>query len=250
MAKSIITIIGFGPIGRRFAHLFSQDFDVRVSSTRDVKEEVTDAGATIATDRCLAISNSDYIFLAVPLSALQELIAEVNDHAYETAVVIDCCSARVPAEQMLSRLNCQHFGMHDVRTGEFSITGSINAEMTEFFALRNIGINILSPEEHDRINAVIGLGHFLGLSLGKFLDVEQKDILSAIGSGSKLIELVHHFAGNSPTTWSETQIDNQFTKDVRTSFLAALNQYHNALSKGEYPFERGTEPVSSGNSQG
>jgi len=113
-------------MGKCFANLFAKDFDVHVSSSSDVKKEITNAGATIAFNRCSAISNSDYIFLVVPLSALPELIAEVNEFANETAVVIDCCSARVPAEQMLSHLNCQHFGIHDVRTGEFSITGSIN----------------------------------------------------------------------------------------------------------------------------
>jgi prephenate dehydrogenase len=242
MAKPIMTIIGYGPMGRRFAHLFAEDFDLRVSSSRDVEKEVSSAGATLAVDRSTAISNSDYIFLAVPLSALKDLIAEVNEFADDTAVVMDCCSARVPAEQLLSQLNCQHFGIHDVRTGEYCITGRINAEMTEFFARRNIRIAIVSPAEHDRHNAVIGLGHFLGLALSKFLNANQKDILSGMGSGAKLMALVRHLERNSPTTWRETQIDNQFTKEVRTSFLVALTRYHDALSNGKYPFEKGSEP--------
>jgi prephenate dehydrogenase len=237
MSKAIMTIIGYGPMGRRFTNLFAQDFDVRVSSSRDVKKEVSNTGATIAIDRCSAISSSDYIFLAIPLSELQDLIVEVNEFANDNAVVIDCCSARVPAEQMLSDLNCQHFGIHDIKTGEFSITGSINAEMTEFFARHNIRITFVSPEEHDRHNAVIGLGHFLGLALSKLLNANQRDILSGMGSGSKLMALVRHLERNSPTTWRETQINNQFTKDIRASFLVALTQYHDSLSNGEYPFE-------------
>jgi prephenate dehydrogenase len=143
----------------------------------------------------------------------------------------------VAAEQMLSNLNCQHFGIHDLKTGEFCVTGSINQEMTRFFAHHNIKLTTVSPEEHDRTNAVIGLGHFLGLALGKFLRSKQKDILLGMGSGAKLMALVHHLESNSPTTWRETQIDNRFTKDIRISFLEALTQYHDSLSNGEYPFE-------------
>jgi prephenate dehydrogenase len=230
MSKSIMTIIGFGPMGKRFTRLFSQDLDVRVSSSRNVKQEVTAIGGTIATDLYSAISLSDYIFLAVPLQVLPGLITEVNTYGRDDAVVIDCCSARVPAERILCGLNCRHFGMHDVKGGEFCITGDINTEMTDFFNRNNIATSLMSPEEHDRINAVIGLGHFVGLSLGKFLNSSEKDILSGMGSGSKLMALVNHIAGNSPTTWRETQIDNEFTKEIRALFLNALNQYHNGLS--------------------
>jgi prephenate dehydrogenase len=232
-----MTVIGYGPMGRRFTNLFAQEFDVYVSSSRDVEKVVRKAGATRVVDRCSAISNSDYIFLAVPLSALQDLILDVNEFADKNAVVIDCCSARVPAEQLLSNLNCQHFGIHDVRTGEFVVTGNINPEMKDFFARHNIQTNTVSPEEHDRQNAVIGLGHFLGLALSDFLEENQRKILSGMGSGAKLMSLVHHIESNSPTTWRETQIDNRFTEDIRASFLEALAQYHDSMSKGEYPFE-------------
>lgn len=243
MSKPIMNIVGFGPMGKRFTRLFSKDFDVRVSSSRNVKNEIVDLGATMANSRHEAMSDSKYIFLAVPLKALPKMIEKVNTHAKAGVVVIDCCSARVPAEQALQNLNHQHFGIHDVKSGEYCITGHIDDDMTEFFMKHNIPIVHVSPEEHDRVNAVIGIGHFLGLSLGCFLSQEEKDILSGIGSGSRLMSLVDGLSGNTPTTWRETQIDNQFTKKVRTSLLNALSQYHKALSDGEYPFKQNSEPV-------
>ena len=208
MPKQIMTIVGFGPMGKRFARFFSHDFDVNVSSQRNVKEEVAEIGVAVVDDRISAIANSDYIVLAVPLSALPKLIDEVNANAKESAVVIDCCSARVSAEIMLSHLNRRHFGMHDIKSGEYSIIGEINIEMTAFFQRHGIKIDCMSPEEHDRINAVIGIGHFVGLALTHFLSDKEKNILSEIGSGSKLMALIDHFSGNSPTTWYETQVDN------------------------------------------
>ena len=236
-----MTVVGFGPMGKRFTRLFSSDFNVRVSSSRNVGKEVAEIGVTVVTDRCSALASSDYIFLSVPLMALPPLVDEVNTYSKDDAVIIDCCSARTPAEQSLSRLNRRHFGMHDIKKDEYCITGDINDEMTEFFQSRGISINYMSPEEHDRINAVIGLGHFVGLSLGHFLSDDEKDILAGIGSGSMVMALVNHLVGNSPTTWRETQVDNQFTKERRAKLIKALIQYHDSLSNGEYPFGHGSE---------
>lgn len=236
MLKPVMTIIGYGPMGKRFTDLFSEDYCVIVSSSRNVQEEVSSSGAVITNDRPMSIAKSDYIFLAVPLNSLSLLIEEINTHRKPGAIVIDCCSARVSAEKTLARLNCQHFGLHDVKSGEFCITGKIDAGMKEFFNKKNISINIVSPEEHDRVNAVIGIGHFIGLSVSKFLTKEEKEILSGISSGSKLMSLVNHLEGNTPTTWRETQMDNDFTKYMRESFIKAVQDYHKSLSGGEYPF--------------
>jgi prephenate dehydrogenase len=236
MSKPIMTIVGFGPMGKRFARLFSSDLDVRVISSRDVKEEVAEFGATVAHDRDSALASSDYIFLAVPLEALPELIAEVNVSSKDNAVIMDCCSARVPAERFLSSLDRRHFGMHDVKSGEVCITGDINHEMRALFDRYGMKAIQMSPEEHDRLNAVVGLGHFVGLSLGSFLGEQDKEILAGVGSGEKVMALVSHLAGNSPTTWRETQIDNQFTKERRAELINALTRYHDSLSEGEYPF--------------
>ena len=236
MSKPIMSIIGFGPMGKRFTRLFSKDFDVRVCSSRNVKKEAVAMGAAIVSERQLAIAKARYIFLAVPLKILPEMIEDVNTHAKAGVVVIDCCSARVEAERVMQNLNHQHFGMHDVKSGEYCITGDIDDLMTAFFRKNAIPVVHVSPEEHDRINAVIGIGHFIGLSLDRFLSRKEKDILSGAGSGAKLMSLINGLVGNTPTTWQETQIDNQFTKEMRVSFLGAINQYHTELSNGEYPF--------------
>jgi prephenate dehydrogenase len=225
-------------MGKKFARLFSSEMEVRVSSSRDVAAEAAAIGAAVVSDRAAALASSDYIFLAVPLNALPGLIEEANAVSKTSVVVIDCCSARVPAEQAFSRLNRRHFGIHNVAKGEYCITGGINEEMIRFFRLHGIGIRCMAGDEHDRTNAVIGLAHFIGLSLGQFLGKDERDILSGMGSGAKAVALADHFAGTSSTTWRETQIDNPFTSRRRNEFIEALVQYHKALCNGEYPFQQ------------
>ncbi len=236
MTQLTMTIVGFGTMGKRFTQLFAEDFDVRVCSSRDVANEAKELKATMVQNRATSFASSDYIFLSVPLDALNALVERINVNCKDHTIVIDCCSVRVRAEQALSGLRQPHFGVHEIISGEYCVTGDINNEMKNFFSNHNIPIQIMTPEEHDRINAIIGLGHFVGLSLGKFLSSKEKNILSGIGSGSKLINLINHLADNSPTTWRETQIDNQFTKEKRGTFINALSHYHEALSRSEYPF--------------
>ena len=65
MSKPIMTVVGFGPMGKRFTRLFSSDISARVSSSRNVGEEVAEIGVTIVADRGHFLASSDYIFLSV-----------------------------------------------------------------------------------------------------------------------------------------------------------------------------------------
>jgi hypothetical protein len=50
------------------------------------------------------------------------------------------------------------------------------------------------------------------------------------------MSLINHLEGNTPATWHETQMDNEFTKYMRESFIKAVQDYNKSLSEGEYPF--------------
>lgn len=234
--KPTMTIVGFGPMGKRFTNIFQNEFEVQISSTRNISQELANFKASYVKDRESALSKANYIFLAIPLSALSELVREINIHALDDVVVIDCCSARVPAERLLEKLHCKHFGIHDLKSGEYCITGKINSEMSDFFYRNKITTQEMSAEEHDKINSIIGVGHFIGLSLDTYLSREEREVLAGISSGSKLLALVDHFTGNESATWSETQIENEYTKKKRADLLKALNDYHDALTDGHYPF--------------
>ena len=243
MNKPTMTVIGFGRMGKKFTDLFSREFDVRVASTRDVREEILRVGGTRAEDRSRSIAESDYVFLAVPVTALSALVEELNARDLRDVVVIDCCSARMRAEQELARLNYRHFGLHDLRRGEYCITGDIDERMRDFFARRNVPLRQVSPEEHDRLNAIIGLGHFIGLVLGEMLGEEEKEVLAGVRSGSWLVGLMKHLEGNSYTTWRETQLDNPLTAEQRARLIAAYREYDGALRSGAFPFKPTSEPA-------
>jgi len=236
MSKPIMTIIGFGPMGKKLTALFSKAFEVRVSSSGNVKDNVDALGATTVNDLEQCLLESNYIFLAIPIHALPGMIEQINKNARSDSIVIDCCSARLKAEKYLNSLKFQHYGLHELKTGELCVIGDIDDFMRSFFKSQNVRLTALSAEEHDRLNAIIGLGHFIGLSLDKYLTDDQKNILGGIGSGSLLIELMERLSSNTSTTWAETQIDNPFTEEIRRGFIKDLEEYNLSLSKGNYLF--------------
>jgi len=113
--------------------------------------------------------------------------------------------------------------------------------MKRFFEKRKIALRMVSAEEHDRRNAVIGVGHFVGLILAEVLTDEEKEVLGGVRSGSWLVGLMKHLQANSYTTWRETQLDNPFTGEQRKRLIEAFQKYDGVLGAGTFPFDKNAE---------
>ena len=116
-------IIGFGRMRKRAAQLFSRGFDVAVLSARNVEEEARTAGATSADDPGRAISEADFLFLAVPVEVIRLWVDQINEFSREHCVVMDCCTARIAAESELSLVRRQRFGLPELHEGEIPVIG-------------------------------------------------------------------------------------------------------------------------------
>jgi len=228
-------ILGFGRMGRRFTKLFAEDFDVQVASSRDVSDEVRALGARPCQDVAAAVAASAYVFLAVPLAVLPEAIEQIRPHLKPSTTVLECCSARVAAERIVSTLPCNHVGLHDVHPPRYACFGTPDPVLRAFFEQRGIPLEPMTAEDHDRHNAVTGLSQFLGLVLDRHLSPGDREILSKSRTGSPLLEIVRHMSGNAAATYLETQMDNPFTDVRRAEFIRALEEVHRDLEQGRFP---------------
>jgi prephenate dehydrogenase len=84
-----MTIIGFGRMGKRFTEIFADSFDVQVVSSRDIVADVERLGAKYARDFGKAIRSSDYIFIAVPIYALDSIVDRLNEYVRPNTWVFD-----------------------------------------------------------------------------------------------------------------------------------------------------------------
>lgn len=236
MSTKHMTVIGFGIMGKEYARLFAQDFQVGVISSRDVSSEIQQVGAHHLHDFERAIAASAYVAITAPLESLAEIVERINGCVSPQTVVFDACSAKVPAMKILRRLTCRYFGAHILSKDTVAVFGEIAPEIATCFRKRDITVKHMTPEEHDRRNAVVGMAHFVALATDDTLTSDDKADLSESGAGRKLLSLIEHVTSNAPSTYRETQMDNPFMKANRVRLLDAFRRYHEELDRGEFIF--------------
>lgn len=230
--KFKLTIIGFGVMGKKYAGIFSEGFDVYILSGRNVEHEAEQSGAKCGIDFENTIRASDFILLAIPLTALDSVVARLNKLVRPETVVMDICSAQIPAHKKMSQLKCKFFGIH-----ADCVIGSPDNTILNYLGQKGYTFRKVIPEEHDKENSIIGLVHFIGIVLDSFFGKDDRSILSKSPAAQNILRLIEHLSNNSPSTYRETQIDNGYMANRRIELLRAIENYHNELSNGEFPFK-------------
>ena len=231
MSKSRLMIVGYGRIGRKFAKVFTDAFDVHVYSRRDVGDDIAESGCTPVTDFDSCAASSDYVFLAVPVFELEGYVQRLNRCIRADACVFDMCSARICAESKMRKLKCRWFGMH--AGGCF---GDPDPRILEFMAGRGDRFERMSAEEHDRRNSVIAMAHFVGMALDDMMNEEDREAFEASPAARNLLALVDHMRNNAPATYWESQVCNPFAGSSRRRLIDSFAEYSDRLDRGEFPF--------------
>lgn len=108
-----VGIIGFGRFGELLAHLCATEFDVHIVESDTIKTN----GAANAGYKCIDfndLKNVDYIFLAVPISAIENILIQLAPLVSEQQVVIDICSVKVHPVNLMKKYlkSSQILGTH------------------------------------------------------------------------------------------------------------------------------------------
>lgn len=196
MSKPRLMIIGFGRMGRRFAEVFSEGLDVAVSSTREVSDKVRRIGAVYVDDFDRSVSAADYIFIAVPLRALDSVIERVNCHVRPDTWAFDMCSARVAAAGKMSALKFRWFGLHGG-----GVFGDAPTEILDYLAERGYQFRPMTPEEHDARNGLIAMVHFIGMAMDSILSEDERRTLATSPAAMNLLKLIDHL---KQALWSDS----------------------------------------------
>jgi len=256
------TIIGLGLIGGSIA------IDLRKSgiATDLVGIDLNQAHATKAVELGLvdrietedkAIANADLIILAIPVSALVQLIPSILDSIKKTAVVIDTGSTKssickavshhehrqqfVAAHQIAGTENS---GPEAAFSGLFLNKTNIICEREKssdhtlavaekVFAKLGLNTIYMEPEEHDKHVAYVShLSHVSSFLLGQtVLDIErdEKNIFALAGSGfSSTVRL----AKSSPDMWAPIFEQNaEYLSQALLEYIMHLQKFQYHLMK-------------------
>src|SRR5512139_200516 len=174
-----VGIVGMGRFGRLMARYLSADFRVRAHDPSVAEEEIRAVGAEPASLESVAAA--EVLVLAVPISAMQDMLARTAPHLVPGGLLIDVCSVKeLPLAWMRKAVpdSVELIGTHPM-FGPDSAAESLQgrkvvlcpvrvaaarlARVRDYLASRGLQVIETTAEEHDRQIAVsLALTHVIG----------------------------------------------------------------------------------------
>jgi prephenate dehydrogenase len=238
------TIIGYGRFGALLASLASSSFDLTIVETDPAKiHEAEAAGFTV---KLLAeATNKDFVFLAVPIAAIESTLRQIAPLISKDQVVVDLCSVKVYPISLMKRYlpDVQIIGTHPM-FGPDSAKGGIhglqvaicpvNASAENLTILKQFwtghGGTVIetTPEAHDQ-DAVYSQA--FTYSLAKIIhNMDLPPITFKTKSFSALVEVARLSANDSEQLFHDMLFYNPYFSSMKTAFEGAITQTNMTLA--------------------
>jgi len=229
-------IVGYGHFGKFLADSLSDYGKVLVTDVDAGKLESASNGVrAVLIDE---VVTADVVILAVPFTALREVLDDIRDSLPGDTVVMDVISTKAHASYLLESVLSEHphllathplFGppsMQRIGAGDRLVVtyerGRRAAEFRGFLEAR-LGLEIVevSPREHDEAMAYMqSLPFFIARALVR-LDLPFRDELT-IPSYRKLAEIAAIEEEHTVDMFDTSQVSNPYAEDARRHFLEVL----------------------------
>ena len=253
MAKKKISIIGgYGGMGAFFAKLFMDEgFSVVISGPSEIKGKkvAKELGAEYVKDNKKAAKGADIVMISVPIDYTLDVIKEVAPAVKKGALLMDVTSVKEEpcrAMKKFASKGVEILGTHPVFShrvgtleGQVFVLTHVRGKkwlvwLKEFLGKHKARIYESTPEEHDRIMAVVqGLTHFAYISIGKTLQELDLDVKESRKFSSPIYELmldiVGRIIGQNPELYASIQMQNPRVLEVHDAFLKTAKELNQTV---------------------
>lgn len=228
-------IIGFGRFGQLAARHLRAHFDVVAADSGDIAAAAQAIG--VAAGSMEHAASSDVVMLAVPVQAMEGVIAQVAPIVRPGALVLDVASVKMlPARWMAEALPAHvdivatHplFGPQSARDGLAGqplvvcpVRGDRHDRVADFGRGLGLKVTLTTAEEHDREMAYVqALTHLIGRSLE---NIRIPDEELKTNSYQHLLELCALIRDDSKELFFAIQNLNPFASEITRRFIAEAN---------------------------
>jgi prephenate dehydrogenase len=228
-------VIGYGRFGALWSSVLSEHGTVYVYDSKPPTEPLQEG--MILTDPDTALSRK-YIFLCIPISAMEAFLQEHAKKIPATSTVIDTASVKsYPMRWMDSAIpHVPHMGLHPLfgpdsytpeKTNLLIITPSeqypeLARQWSETFASWRFFTKIISADEHDRSIAYSqGVTHFIGNVLQN-MDLPKTNTPTL---GFSMLQDIARFCSNdTPQLFRDMLLYNPHSGSMFGDFLEASHE--------------------------
>ena len=236
-------IIGFGRFGELLASLAASTFDITIIENNPQKTAAAQAQG-YATTSLAHVTDSDFIFLAVPISAIEQTLIELAPLVDGRHVVIDLCSVKVyPTQLMQKHLSeAQIVGMHPM-FGPDSAKGGLSglrvavcpirvdpdnlAILTSFWSDQGATATTTTPEDHDKDTAYSQAFTYTLANI--ILNMELPEITFKTRSFNVLTEVARLSANDTEQLFHDMLFYNPYFSDMKAKLQMAIAKTNTTL---------------------
>lgn len=250
----ILIIGGTGDTGSWFARYFKEkDHEVWVWGPSHKTDLAREMGVEFAHDLDDAIPRCDVLMISVPIDKTTQVIHDLAPKMKQ-GLLMDVTSMKeepVRAMREYAPENVEVLGTHPmfgpsmptIREQTVIITpndriGPIAQEIIGMFREDGARVETLSPEEHDRMMAVVqGLTHFAYIGIGCALESLDFDVEGSRRFVSPVYEIMLDFVGRilaqNPHLYSMIQ-GNPHASKTREVFIKACRELADNIEAGDF----------------
>jgi prephenate dehydrogenase len=255
MAKKATVVGGYGGMGRIFAGLLKEEgFVVCITGPTESKgvKAASELGVAYSRDNASAVVDADVVVVSVPIDVTESVVREVGPRMKDGALLMDDASVKVgPCRAMAE---CTKSGVDVVGThpvfgprvrgieGQTFVLTPVRGKswlkwLEGMLGRRKARVVLSTPEEHDRIMAVVqGLTHFAYISTGKTLQELGVDIKKSRQFSSPIYELmldmIGRIVGQDPRLYAEIQMSNPEVARVHEAFVRSAERLRAVVKDG------------------
>jgi prephenate dehydrogenase len=206
---------GYGAMGSLFGEVFGR-----------AGHEVLRSGRRTPQTNADVAEQSDWVMVAVPIRETVRVIEEITPHLNEEQVLCDLTSLKGDPVAAMLRSPAQVIGMHpmfgpnvpSLRNQTIIMTPARCREQTlarfmEIFSRQGAKITLSTPEEHDRMMAVVqALTHFATLALAGTMKRSEVDLDRVLSFTSPVyrieLALIGRILGQDADLYGPILMDN------------------------------------------